>query len=416
MCGGAYKANPTFAWLLPLDPTFVYFFYGLLLLLIHVSRYGIRVKLLPSIGFFLLFQAWMITTLLWSPIQSLEGLPYFLSRVTLINSLIFMISAIIVAQSEVQVKRFLWMSIILALPLAVEYLLSSNLSQRGFLEDRNYSIIGRMFAVSVIISIGFTLSQSLLSIRWTMCIAMSLLFCYVSLLVGSRQSFLAIGVAFLFMLHFTYSTANHKLLINKPMTIFVMSTLVIGMLASISLDAASSGWTIQRLSRLLEFLSGDVRADDSAEQRFKYLEAGLYYWTDSLRSVLVGDGLFSFSQQYRGVYRTGSHPHNLIVYLLCEFGIVGLLLFINMIACLFVSARRIKYKDSAIRITLLSLTVAFWFRAVIAGDIVDSFVPLVFSALLTAPFRRPLRDIEARDMRHGQKYHIRSGSCRVSGW
>jgi len=275
----------------------------------------------------------------------------------------------------------------LALPLAVEYLLSSNLSQRGFLEDRNYSIIGRMFAVGVIVGVGFTLSQRLFSLGWFIFAILVIIFSYASLLVGSRQSFIAIVFALLIMFYFAFSTERQTVVVNKSIIVFAISVLVICLLAFVLIDAISGGWTIRRLSRLLEFLSGNTGADDSAEQRVRYLEAGIYYWTDSLRSVLVGDGLFSFSHQYRGVYRVGAHPHNLIVYILCEFGIIGLLLFIGIIACLIIDAGRIEYSNSTLKTTLLSLTVAFWFRGIIAGDIVDSFVPMVFSALLTAPFR-----------------------------
>lgn len=415
MCGGAYKANPTFAWMFPIDPTFIYCFYGAILLLWHAYRHGIRVRLLAATAFFLIFQAWMIISLFWSPVQSLDGLPYFITRVTLINGLIFFLSAVIIARSEVRVQYFLWISIALTVPLAIEYVLSSNLYQRGFLEDRNYSIIGRMFAVSAIVGIGFTLPQRILSVHWLVFGILSGLFTYASLLVGSRQSFIAIGVALFLLVYMSLSTARRHIFINKSTMLLGFGLALLIIVVFVLSDDTSTGWTIRRLSKLFEFLSGNIQADDSAEQRLKYLEAGLYYWTDSLRSILIGDGLFSFSQQYRGVYRVGAHPHNLIVYILCEFGIIGLILFLGLCVCLTIEAIKVSQRCSALRATLLSLVIALWFRAVVAGDIVDSFVPLVFLVLLTAPPRSSTKGATSSARHHADRLVMRPGIGKYIG-
>jgi O-antigen ligase len=92
----------------------------------------------------------------------------------------------------------------------------------------------------------------------------------------------------------------------------------------------ATGQTIGALHRFLILFD---QADDpllrTGANRFDYFAAAYRLW---LESPIIGHGLASFAPLFAGgAERQGSYPHNAILQILAEFGIVGIVLFIVFI-------------------------------------------------------------------------------------
>lgn len=387
ICIGGYKQHPTFSWMFPIDGTLIF----LVLTLLHGSvilvNNGLRMHASYPIALYLLFCIWMLITIFWTASLTLDPLSDFFNRVVIVNGTIFIFSLTIVARNRGRTLRFLAAGALLAIPLAVDYIINGGLDHRGVLEERNYSIIGRIVSIGFGTLFGFMVYMRILTARWIFCmIAASVLF-YSSLIIGSRQNFLAMIIQIIIALGMAIYIKRRSVVIRNGLVPAGIAV-VVAIVGVVILAQSGEAWTLHRLGTLARFFGGDAGADQSAQVRTRYLTEALSFWSDSWRSVFFGDGLFSFSQQFRGRYNPGTHPHNLVVAILCEFGLVGLTLFSLLVTSLLAAADLRAARASPLAVVLISLAAGAVFRALASGDLEGSFVLLVYLSLF-ASLRQP---------------------------
>ena len=101
-------------------------------------------------------------------------------------------------------------------------------------------------------------------------------------------------------------------------------------------------------------------------------------------SVFFGDGLFSFSKEFRGEYRPGATPHNLIVEILSDSGVVGLTIFALLLASILVRCAFDMKQRRALASVLVALIAGSLFRTIASGDEVNTILLLIYVALLSS--------------------------------
>jgi hypothetical protein len=329
---------------------------------------------------------------LWTKANSLDALSDQVLRLFFVNGIIFVGAIDIVSSSTYRVQRFLVASILLALVLAIDYIITGGLSHRGELEDRSYQFIGRVVSTGFIIFFVYMVFTKPLTKRWAVCTLGVITLFYAMLIIGARSSFIAMFAQILVVIFMAIYLSHRSIKIQLgvwPTALIIMLSAVVVVIRA---QSGIEGWTLRRMNALFRFLGGDIQADSSARQRLVYIYAALNYWTDSWFSVLFGDGLFSFSQQYSGAYYYGVTPHNLIATILTEYGVVGLAIFVVLIVSLLVRSTFRLERGSALAAVLVALILGSAFRTLGSGDMLGTVMLLVYLSLLSA-LRAPIKQV-----------------------
>jgi O-antigen ligase len=146
----------------------------------------------------------------------------------------------------------------------------------------------------------------------------------------------------------------------------------------------ATGQTADALQRFLKLFN---EADDpllrAGANRFDYFAFAYQLW---LEAPLVGQGLSSFSIIYTGGGEVpGTYPHNAILQILAELGLVGLILFV-----VFIGAGLRHYGPGRLRRDPLSLVVVMLFvtvfvQTMVQGDFTKSYRFFFIAGLLAMP-------------------------------
>ena len=144
-------------------------------------------------------------------------------------------------------------------------------------------------------------------------------------------------------------------------------------------------YTVQRFLDLLGYIEHGGAA--VRFERLSYWSRALEFWS---RAPIFGNGIASFSSLYlSGLEIAGTQPHNIVLEILVDFGIVGLVLFT---ALLVVALRTVRLSQLLNDPTMLSIvlmfTSLFGVRAMTSDELAfqwDLFVAL--GLLTTAAYR-----------------------------
>ena len=381
---GGIKKNPSFAWLFPVDATALIFVLVACVFILEIVKNGIpRYAILPA-SFYILFCLWTIASSFWSVAPSLQPLPDFIQRVMLINGLMFFGTLFIVARSQERIIRFFAALSFFGFLLGINYAIQlGSFSSRIVPEDTQYNIVGAAVSSSFVIVFGYMLYTPIFTRGWTLYMIGIAILSYTSILIGSRQNFVAmIAQAILLMLFLAYLRRG-----QIKIHVGLLPAIGFGIMALFAIvfiiQSGLETRTISRLSRLFGYIGGS-ETDQSSITRMNFLVASVGFWLDSVKSILFGDGVFSFSGQLRGTYLEGVHPHNLIMNILTEFGLVGLAFYILTLVHLVPFKRTVRAIRGAAATIVIALVVGSLFRGLASGTIGNSQMILVSMALLPA--------------------------------
>ena len=132
----------------------------------------------------------------------------------------------------------------------------------------------------------------------------------------------------------------------------------------LAISSGDSLRTLQRFDKLVSEESGGR----SAATRFEFWRHAVIYWA---KRPLVGHGVGAWPVLYMG--RDQRHyPHNMILELLVEFGLVGLGLFAALVLVLArrVSLRRLREDPAVMRALILCINA--FMNAMSTGDLADN--------------------------------------------
>lgn len=326
---GLYKGDPRFRFV-PIDLTLLFgviaVLAGIHVILRHHIRWTRKSLLAAYLGCLLFL--WMQTTSLWSPApgfamhKAVKMIPLVLAS--------FLMSVLVIAPEPARVKRFQAVIVILANWIALEAYIAYSHRVAGtslMVMSGDYIAVGRVLGLAWLIVYASVLSGT--RNRWAAAMKVGLLF-YLGfgiLIVGSRQALVAVSLAALLPManvvrfglprgsltnRFKYAAAGILLL-----CLFV----ILGMrIADVEMN------TLDRLALLFSRTS----PGKSVETRVTLMSWAIEGWKES---PFIGRGLGAFGALYPLDPGVGAYPHNILLELLFEGGIIGLALFLSLVVC-----------------------------------------------------------------------------------
>lgn len=383
---GAWKKNPNFAWMFPIDASLVLTALCAVGIMKYLFTNGFPRRLATPVVLYGLFCVWTMASLIWTKAVSPMPIAAWISRVIVINGVVFFGALVVVAQSRARTIRFLAALGMVALILGVDYVIQARSlrSQLGQFEDIQYNLNGEIVALGFIVFFAFMLYTKMFTLRWTLCVLALCSLLYASLIIGSRQSFLAAMLQILVIMSFTVYVRNRSLQLYRGAMPAVVLLIVAAFGVLLLLQTGFESRLLSRLAGLTEYASGDTAADHSAGLRVRFMTAAIQYWSESPFTMLFGNGLFSFSTMYQGFYFLGTHPHNLFLNILTEFGLIGMFLFASLIGTV-VLGRGLRLKNATpLNGILLGIATGEVFRAMVGIDIEGAATFLVSMCLVAA--------------------------------
>jgi len=277
---GAWKQNPTFAWMFPIDATLVMTALCAVGIMKHLFMKGFPLRLITPVALYGIFCLWTMASLIWTKAVSPMPVAAWISRMFVINSVIFFGALVVVAQSRARTIRFLAAFGMVALVLGIDYVIQAR-SLRSLLEkfdDIQYNLNGEIVAFGFTVFFAFMLYTKMFTLRWTFCVLALCTLLYASLIIGSRQSFLAAVIQIMVLLRFTIYGRNRSIQLHRgalpAVVLLIFCTFAILLLLQMGFESR----LLSRLAGLTEYVSGDTGADNSAENRLKFMASAIEYW------------------------------------------------------------------------------------------------------------------------------------------
>lgn len=308
LLSGSYKATAV-GRLFPIDATV---FTGALTLIIGITIVlrsgGLPRRFLPALCSGVLLIVWLATTLTWSS-GSGATQSGALSGLVLV-AIAFLGAGCVIAPDPRRVERFLGIFAgftVLLLLITVNLIRPASGIDAAASSNRISRAIAMTVGAQVLLAFALTSGH-----RWwtrTGAFILALLFMAAVLFTGTRQAL----IGFVIGLPILLPLAGRTLRSSKWGAGLLLGLLVVG-LASAGPKFWQSLYTIRRLE---VFLSG--RLGSSGDARVLRLRAGVAGFE---ASPLVGNGLGSFGDLW-GV-NAMDHPHNVVVEVMYDGGLVGL--------------------------------------------------------------------------------------------
>jgi O-antigen ligase len=375
--------------LLPGTPVPETLFYGVLSVAVGgwiMLREGIYLRGIPIVFAGLVFTGWMIAAYGWTleTVLARENLPFILA----INLWALFVAACVVSGSRERVLRFLLLLVLLSILLSVFgnyiYLMHGTFrfyrgvggewDPRTYLHWSNIIASGAAIALAMILHTRFGGAKNLL-------FAAVLGGCFFFTIVsGARGATLGILTA-----------ALSALVVERPRIqggrIEIAKAQLVGILLVVILVGyvtylLTTGQTTSTLGRFLKLFD---HADDPllrrGANRFDYFAGAYRAW---LEAPLFGQGLYGFSYFFCGVAGRagGCYPHNAILQVLADFGLIGLVLFLAFVFTGVRHLRLARLRRDPLMFTLAMALATVVVNIMVAGDTATNYRLFFFLGLL----------------------------------
>lgn len=372
---GAYRLAPALSWI-PVNLTVVFMAASALvgLYLLWRRSFVVRCRALVQLLCLLALFAYIVLSLLWTP-----GQDYARDKVLAVVTVVTWSacgSALIVSHEPVRLKRFVGALLALATVVAL-----ASLDYTGGLLipalGVNYLNVGRLVGMGVLCALAYLLFDRDLSLKRLLALALLLLLAWVLLSLKGRAPVLATAVAALVpLLGIRRLSDGRPLSRGYEATLLAVLALVVLLLLALLLLGADMPLSIRRALR--SFTQGGSESD-AVHAEFNLAAVALWW-----RRPLLGYGVGSFGAVYLGVADVPIYPHNLILEILVEQGVLGLGLF-TLAVCQGWRALGPVYalRNDPWRMLVLMLFVHAFVNAMFSGDIPGNRVLFAMMGLMT---------------------------------
>jgi O-antigen ligase len=289
-------------------------------------------------------------------------------------------SAIIVANRPRRVVRLMVMiclvSLILSLDVLWTYLTAHGYAYVGGME-RAYLVYGRAIGLgAIIVFLAMILTVNSWRLR-LMALAMFGL-CFFALFVGGgRGPLIATLVPLLVPLMVGVRLLRGRFLIQRSQ-LWVAAALAASAIAFIYILTSGDTRlrTVNRLITLFTAQSGGA----SAEGRLNYFAVAIENWWTA---PIFGHGIGSFSVLYYGTEIPGTYPHNIVLEVLVELGLVGLgfLLVAFWVTLRSLSLERLRTEPLLLCASMLLLNAVI--NALVTADLLGNRIVFAMMGLLS---------------------------------
>lgn len=323
------------------------------------------------------FATYVLLTFIWTP-----GRIYSTQKILYIWTLVLWAvaaPALIISADPNRIKRlgtiFILLSIIVSFEAMSQYIQAG---QTGFIRvfGSNYLGLGRIAGLALIFSYAYLLFWARSSLAKLLSAALAGLFLWVLLVGGARGPFIAAVLSALIPIIFAVHISLKRQDIKAERFVVPIIIITIAIIALFTF-LYQTGEMTQTMARLQVLTSNGM--GDSAGARIQHYVHAIEYWK---QAPLLGNGIGSWPIINSGIDARG-YPHNLILEILAELGLVGLILFSAFILYALVILKPPQKYNQSINILLLMLIMYMFLNSMVSGDIPDN--RLLFACIGLTP-------------------------------
>jgi O-antigen ligase len=367
---------------MPADETVVLAALSMPIGLAIILREGIYLRGLTIVAAGLLLFGWAALSWGWSPSRTLAK--QTLSYLFTFDLWCLVTGALIIAPSRERARRLLALLLIAAVGIAAYgmfiFLVHGDFRFFVIFEGvkRAYLSWGYLVANGAIIAFALSIFSPAFSLRQAAA-GLLLALCIAFLLVGSgRGPLIAVVLACLVALAAGLpQIRRHRIWVPKWQLIALAVLIGGGGYVAYLASTGTSFHTFNRLAKLLEQMQNPDVVQGA--NRFDYFATAIEMWQ---RSPIIGNGIASFSLLYQGFERAGSYPHNIVLEVLSELGVVGLALLLLCIAAGVSQIRRAQLRHDPLLLCVVMLFAAQLLAAMVKSNIAGQEGLFLFLGLL----------------------------------
>jgi O-antigen ligase len=385
-----YKADPRLLFI-PIDLTLFFLALGAAMGLMIMFREGVYLPGLTVVSLFFVFVAWAMTTNLWTPSKIYA--PRKLLELATLTLWSIIATAMIVANRPERLRRFLLLLLVFATAASVDgiiqYTTTGPFAGSASFRLENYISQGRFYGMGALVAFAAWLQTSPFSKRGMVLMAAFVICWYGLLISGGRSPILGVLASMMLPLALGLRFAGRQLVVSKAAVVSIGLFLLMAIaLVQVAADYSENLRAFDRFNVLFSKEQGAHTA------RLEYWRAAWHFWLDH---PVFGNGIASFPVRYFG-FDVDRHPHNLILEVLVEFGLIGLLLLAGLAvtAVRGTSVRRLR--EDPVLMCAAMLCISMFLSAMTSSDITGNrnFFALLGLLVMRPYSRHPLADTESR--------------------
>lgn len=341
-----------------------------------IIRDGIYMRALPIVISVCIFFTYVVVSYAWSDLARFPKSSVIEFGVFVIVPLAM--GALVVASDRVRMTRFLMIVATLGLLVALRGLwiyfeYGTFMYWRGWRElgyRRIYLHFGYTAGVAAAIWLALAMFSRLGSAKQLLGVVAFAICTGFVLISGARGALVGIAGAALF------ATFSHpprllrgRMLVSVPQLVVLVFVGVVTASLIIGFEELSRQfYTIGRLAGEVRafFADSDYEPIVQGASRLKYWPAALEAWREN---PLFGLGFKGFAPWFNGVVDRGAYPHNIVLQVLSELGLVGLGLFLAVIFVALRNLSLVRLREDRLLVATLMYGVAAAAEAMFAGTV-----------------------------------------------
>lgn len=310
----------------PIDETVVFMAASMPLAAWIVWRNGVRREAIPVLAAAFLFFGWMTLSLLWTPAggMALRAAAYGV----VFDLYCLAVGCLVLAGDRVRLQRFfVWVmgvgTLLSIKGLEIYFTHGSFMFYEEFLGTPAYLNWTIPLSAAIAAASSLVFNPQARYGQWLLGCALIGLFLAFALVGGARATLLAAVAALLVPTLLVGPRAGKgALFVPKIQILALLALLALAVYIAYLLASGQITTTLGRFFSLAHYI--ETKGISLRHERLSYWQQALVFWS---WSPLFGHGLGSFSILYSGWEIPGTHPHNILLEILCDLGLVGFTLF-----------------------------------------------------------------------------------------
>lgn len=372
----AFKADSKFQWV-PIDFTKLFFILsvctGIFVFLGEKKRFNKKAVMLALSGAAFVFYILISLTFSVGHIYAMEKALY-ISTLTL---WVLLACAFIIASDKKRLKYFIKLLMLIAVWIAIESTFEYIKGDGDVINalNSNYLALGYTIGMGLLISIAYAFFSEQGWLKKIVLLITSLFFIFLLFVLGGRGPVISVIISLL--VPFLYKT---KLVLNNRLRIkkyFIFIAILVIAVVSISIYLYSKDSPTATLARILLLFESGMGT--SAGTRAEYYFTAYKLW---LAKPFLGHGIGSWPLLI-GLPDMYSYPHNMLLEIMVELGLMGLVLFSFIIFWAFKGFTQSRYKKNIFfSIVILMMFINAFMGAMFSGDINDNRILFALLGLM----------------------------------
>jgi O-antigen ligase len=372
----AFKADSKFQWV-PIDLTQLFFILsvctGILVFLGEKKRFSKKAAMIALFG--AAFVSYIFISLNWS-----VGHIYATEKALYISTLTLwalLACAFIIASDKRRLSHFINLLVVIAFYIAIESTLEYIKGDGDVINalNSNYLALGYTIGMGLLISTAYVFFSERSRLKKMGFLIMSLFFMFILFVLGGRGPLISVTISLTIPFLYRAKLKLYNKLQIKKYFVFIVIILIVVVLISIYLyskDLATA--TLSRILLLFEPGMGT-----SAGTRAEYYLTAYRLW---LAKPFLGYGIGSWPILI-GLPDVNSYPHNILLEIMVELGLVGLILFGFILICALKGLIQSKYYKSILySMVILMMFINAFTGAMFSGDINDNRIVFALLGLM----------------------------------